>query len=268
MQTALLLKLPYEVLTNSTLNEKFGIQNGVMPAIENYPAMRYFAVGNGGHRMSVGAGGIAKPEPVQHRGTDAALYNHLPFILRDVTNDLQIVDRAKYGLRRIETHNGNQYVAYYLKRIDMTDVLVATEFVTVADGVSTITDFVPDSSNLNPTPPVLNGAGVNIVTGDYVAATAKATLTLDTFDITELLNVANIIYNDESYAIVSEIALCAGVDKSISAPSVGNTTITFNEVIGTQVMSHVNTFFPLKFANAAVAVELDIGVSEPNLSIE
>lgn len=262
LQTCILMKLPFIMKENTTLNEKFGIQAGIAPGSADVPGMRYFGVGNGGHKMSVGAGGIAIPEIVQHKGTDAALYNHLPFVLREETNDLDATARANYGLRRIETHGNKRYVAYYLKRLGLSTVVPAMEYTTVRDGASTVTAFVPDSSNLNPTPPTLSSSGVNVVSGDYVAATAKVEIALSASDVEELLNVAKVIYDDEAYAIISEVSLVSGVDKVVSSPAVGNTVINFNEVIAAQVVSHVNAFHPMKYANGGTSMLLDIGNSE------
>lgn len=268
LQTCLLMGLPFEVFANSTLNERFGIQQGVIPADGVIPSMKYYAIGNGGHKMTVGANGIAKPDPVQHKGTDAACYSPLPFVLREIENDLSVVDRANYALRRLETHQGRQYVAYYLKRIDLTNTTAGMELVTVRDGVSGVAAFTPDSSNLNPLPPDLSSTGVNIVSGDYVSATAKVGLTLSTTDVGELLNVAKVIYDDDAYAIISEVALCSGVDKIVQSPAAGNVMINFNEAIAVQVMSHINTFFPLKFTNNATEILLDVGATEPLFSLE
>ena len=267
LQSVLLLRLPFVAKPSTTLNEKFNIQSGILPTATEYPAMRYYAIGNGGHKMSVGAGGIPKPEVVQHEATDAALYNHLPFVLREDNNDLDVVARAKYGLRRIEIHDGKSYVAYYLKRMDLASTVAGMEYITVTQGTSTVAPFTPDSSNLNPNPSPLSPTGVNIISGDYVSATAKIGLVLTVDDVAELLNVSKIIYNDDSYAIISEIALCSGVDKNVLSPAIGNATINFNEVIAVQIVSHVNAFFPLKYSNNGVETLLDVGATSPLYSL-
>ncbi len=122
LQTAKQLGLPYDVKANSTLNEKFGILSSVSLASDDIPNMRYFVIGNGGHQMTIGANNIAKPEPIQHLATDAALYNQIPFVLREPENDLSPSERLKYALRRSETHQGRPYYAYYLRRLDLTGV--------------------------------------------------------------------------------------------------------------------------------------------------
>ncbi len=263
LQTCLLMGLPLVIKTNSTLNERFGIQNGVLPPEGTLPTMRYFCIGNGGHTFSVGANGRTKPEPIQHRGTDAGLFSPIPFVLRETNNDLDSIQRAKYALRRTETHQGRQWFAYYLKRIDMTNVAAGMELITVVEGVSTITNFVPDTSNLNPVPPAIVPDGVNVVSGDYVSATAKLTIAFSPSDVTELMNVAAVIYDDPEYAIISELGLCSGVDKNVQSPAFGGSTINHNEAIAVQIVSHVNTFQPMAYTNNGTELLLDVGATEP-----
>ena len=267
LQTAQILKTDYVVPEHSTLNEKFNIQSGIYPDTSILPGLRYFAIGNGGHKMTVGANGLAKPDPVQHRATDAALFSHIPFALRELDNDLDSVERAKYGLRRKELYNGQNYIAYYLKRIDLTNVVPEMEYITVNNGVQTVNAYTSTSANLNPTPPDISSNGVNLVTGDYVAASAKVNINFTNSEISELLNAANIVYGDQSYAIISEVALCTGVDKLVQSPAANNTVINFNEVIATQVASFINTFYAVEFTNNGIEIALDIGICEPLLNI-
>jgi hypothetical protein len=263
LQTCLLMGLPFVMEVNTTLNERFGIQNGIAPGEGIIPTMRYYCIGNGGHTFTVGAGGRTKPEPIQHRGTDAGLYSPIPFVLREIENDLDVVERTRYALRRLETHQSRQYVAYYLKRLELTSVAAGMELINVVDGVSSVTAFVPDSSNLNPTPPLLSSTGVNTVTGEYVSATAKIGLIFSAADIAELLNVGQVIYDDPEMAIISEVGLCSGVNKNVQSPSSGGTTINFNEAIAVQVVSHINTFKPAAYINNGSEILLDVGATEP-----
>lgn len=267
LQSALYLNLPVPIKPNSTLNEKFGIQAGVLPTIDNPPRARYYAIGNGGHKFTVGADGIPKPEPIQHRATDAAAFNHIPFVMRLPANDLSTADRLKYGLRRIEVWQGQQYVCYYLKRIDFTGVTVDMQLHTVVNGQETVTEFVPTADNLNPQPPVLSSTGVNLTDGNYVAADARIDLSLTAADCAELINVANIIYQDARAAIVSEAMIVSGVDQAVQVSGSGNSSFSFLEVIAAQVTSFVNTFIPVNFLNNGADILLDVGATEPLLNL-
>ena len=265
LQDCLFLNRPFVMPPNTTLNELFGVQNGVVPTTT--PTMGYLAIGNGGHKFTVGANNIPKNDPVQHVATDAALYNHLPFVLREVNNDLDPITAGSYALRRLETHNGLQYFAYYLKRLPLNTVVPDMEYNTVLNGVTTTTAYVYTSANLNPTPPALNSSGVNVVSGDTVAASAKMNIVFTPAEVQELINVATVMYQDPGFAIISELALCSGVDKTVQSPGVGNAVINFNEAIAVQTLGFINGFYPMASTTNGLSILIDIGSSEPMFTL-
>jgi hypothetical protein len=265
LQTCLLMNANFVLTPETTLNELYAIQNGVAPI--STPTLGYFAIGNGGHKITVGANGIPLTLPVQHAATDAALYNGLPFILRPINNDIDTASQANYALRRIETHGGNQYIAYYLKRLPVAGIAPTMQSINTVNGVSTAAIYTPTSANLNPTPPALNSAGVNLVSGNYVAASANMNIALSANDVAELLNVATVLYGDPAYAIISEVALCSGLDKVVQSATYGNATIPFKEAIAVQVISFINTYFALSFNSTGLDILLDCGSSEPLFSL-
>lgn len=263
LQSALLTGTPLPIAVNSTVNEVLDIEKSTAIALTDRPAMRYLIIGNGGHSMRVGTNNIARPVPIQHKPTDAGLFNQIPFVLRDLANDLTPDMRAKYGLRKLEVHSGTMYAAYYLKRLVLDAVVPVMEYKTVFNNETTTTEFIPNTSNLHPTPPALTNTGVNVTTGDYVSATAKIPFILTELEVQELLDVANIIYGDTGYAIISELGLCSGVDKIIAVNPGTGTVFNFNEVIACQVVTFVNSFFSLLFNNRGIDVLLDVGATEP-----
>jgi hypothetical protein len=262
IQTCLLLGIAPEYPANTTLNEKFNINASIRPTQDDRPHLGYYAVGLRGHQIKVGTNGIPKPENVPHQATDAALYGHLPFVLRPIDNDLTSVQRQRYALRREESHNNQRYIAYYLKRIDLRNVIPAMLLKVVSNGQTQTSPFVPNTSNLNPTPPDIADTGVNLVDGSYVAASARVSLEFTEDDATELLNAAKVLYDDEGYAIISEIALCTGVDKVVQITS-PNGNFNMNEAIGVQITSHIPAMYALKFNNTGVGINLDVGATEP-----
>lgn len=266
LQTCQLLGKPLAIKPNSTLNQKFDIQASTTFADDDKISMKYVAIGNGGHRTAIGVNNVAKIEAVQHTPRDCALYNHLPFVLRLPSMDLSPAERAKYRLRTHETHDGTVYVAYYLKVLDLTETQPQLELRTVADGVTTSTPYSPTLSDLNPTPPAISTGQVLQTSGDYIAATAKVPFTMSADDITELLNVCNIIYGDEAYAMISEFALCSGVDRSVTGDFNG-TSAGYTEAIGVQVTSFISSFFAAQYANAGVTLNLDVGSVENMLDL-
>lgn len=267
LQSALLTGVNLPVNASSTLNTKFGVQASTALANGDRPKMKYITIGNGGHSMTVGSNGVSVPKPIQHRSTDAALYSHLPFVVRALNNDLNSTDRQKYGIRTTITVQSVQYIAYYLKKLDYTGVVPSMDLKQVSGGITTTTPFVPNSGNLNPTPPALDSNGVVITTGDYVAATTKIPFALTADEVAEILNAANIIHGNPAFGIISEIGLVSGVDKTVTVnPSIGS-PFNFDEVIAAQIVTFISTFFSLPFNNAGVNMVLDVGATEPLLIV-
>lgn len=265
LQTAMLLKLPYTVVPNTTLNEKFGILANQVPEPGKLPSLAYFCIGNGGHRSVTGADGIPYTMPIKHRASDAALFNHLPFVLREVNDDLPPEQRQKYALRREEQHGGRRYYAYYLKRLDLSGVVNEMKHTTVIDGVSQTLPFIPTSANLNPTPPEISPTGINPTEGDYLTTTAVVEIRFTANDVAELVRVAEILYGNELMAVISEIGLCSGLDKVITAQGPGNTTFNFNEAIAVQITNHITSYYSMAYTNNGFDFQIEMGATEPLL---
>lgn len=266
LQTSTLLNIPYKVREHSTLNEKFGVHDDVQISTDETPNLAYMAVGNGAHRNVDGKDGIPIIERVPHKPENLALYSHLPFILRLPHEDLGASERINYRMRTFIEVNGATYVAYYLKVLDLSETQPRLELKQVRDGVMVSQPYQYSRDNLNPVKPRLRPNEVLTTAGDYISATAKIPYELTVSDIDELLNVANIIYGSESYAIISEIALCTGVDRSVTGEFNG-ITMGYIESIGTQVYSIINSFNLLQSNNGGVHGYFDVGSVEPLLVI-
>src|SRR5690606_15519488 len=137
-------------------------------------------------------------------------------ILRELDNDLSVTEREKYALRRMETHNGRNYWAYYLKRLNLNGVSQQLQHTTVQDGVATTVPYIPTSANLNPTAPANYSPDVVSTEGNFLSTSAIITINFTEGDIAELVEVARIMYDNEYMAVISEIGLCSGVDKVVT----------------------------------------------------
>jgi hypothetical protein len=262
LQTCLLLNLPWSLMTDTTLNEKFNVQAGVAPASGVIPTQRYYCIGNGGATISVGSNGVTAPSPLQHEATDAALFNHLPFIMRPVASDLSASQMAQYALRVVQTYNGTAYACYYLRRIDFTNVAAQIQMNTVTNGQTTTTPYVANTANLNPTPPATSSGSVSTVSGDYLTAAAILGLSFSAQDAAELVNCANIIYGDPRYAIISEVGLVSGVDSVVQVAASGG-SFNMTECISAQINSFIDTFIPMNYMNNGTTINLNVGSTEP-----
>lgn len=267
LQTAMLSGIPYQMREHTTLNEKFDIQAGVAHNAGIYPTMRYIAIGNGGHKAKVGVNGIEIGEVLQHTPTHAALFNHLPFVVRDLDNDLTPQERERFALRRLNTYNGTRFVEYYLRRLDFSTLTTNLRYTTVIteNGVTTTntTEFEPTRAELSPVPEPLEEVGVNTLNGDYVHVEAVIPYEMTKWDLDELKNAANIIYGDERYAVISEVGLVSAVDKIVEGTSGGSGNFNYKEAICAQICAFISTDFRAYYHNQSVNLDINIGASEP-----
>lgn len=258
LQAAKHMGVAHVVVPKTTLNEKFDVQADILPASGEIPANRYYVIGNGGHRISLSANNRPITDPIDHSATDAALYNHLPFVLRSVANDLTSEQRKDYALRKPVTIDGANYYAYYLKRLPVADVEISMEI--TSGGISK--PFVPDTSNLNPTAPSINSTGTTTTSDAYVSVAAPVVLDFNEFDTAELINACKILYNDEREAIVSEIGICSGVDKLVTITTTGGLPTQFQEVIACQVSTFISADHNLAQNNEGFVKDLELGCAE------
>lgn len=268
LQTKMLMDLPYVMVPNTTLNERFGIQADIPPQEGQMPHLKYFCIGNGGHRNRTGADGVPYTTPINHKASDAALFNPLPFVLRAVNDDLSPARRQQYALRREEEHGGQRYYAYYLKRLDLSAVNAVMHITTVQDGVETTLPFQPTNSNLYPEPPETPPEGVLPTNGNYLTTSAIMEVLFNAQDVEELIAVAEILYDNQYMAVVSEIGLCSGVDRQITAPGPGNTNFEFNEAIAVQICSFITAYYSMAYANEGFDFHVELGATEPLLGEE
>lgn len=261
LQTALLLNKPYVLLANSTLNERFNVNPDVDLLPGEMPAIGYYTIGRGGHQAISGTDGGTNVGPVPQSSINSALFKPLPFVLRPMNDDLGATDQARYALRKIEQYDGVNYFAYYLKRIDLTDVNIIVEYNTVlSGGETTSTAYTPSIENLTPTP-ITIPVGSLPTAGDSLSAIATAPLVFADFDAVELRNACSVIYGDPAYAVVSEIGICSGVDRTLLSPlETGEANVL--EAVGVQVLSMITTHQSLTFNNG-FTLNLDLGSAEP-----
>lgn len=267
LQTAKLLGLQFQTAPNSTLNEKFGVLPNVGLEEGVYPKIGYYCIGNRGHRIITGADGIPYTSPINHRATDAALFNHVPFVLREYTNDLTLQQRSQYGLRRLERHNDIDYIAYYLKRVNTSNVTGEMVHTRVKDGSEQTSEFVPGSNNLNPQPPEMPNEAPITTEGNYLTTSAIIDVDFTEFDVEEYVNVTRILYNTEDRAVISEIGLCTGVDYTTTGES-PNGEFNYRDAIAVQIATHINGYYPVGYSNQGFTLQIEAGATEPLLGDE
>lgn len=262
LQTSQFSQLPFNLLQYSTLNEVLGVQAGVAPASGVIPAVKYYAIGNGGHSFQT-ANGVPYIQPIPHDPRDAGLYSQLPFVLAPVAQDISTQLQANYALRKQVSFGGQQYYGYYLRRLDLSNTAVALQLAAINSGVTTTTAFVPGPANLTPSAPTLNNQGSNNLSSLFVQSTALIPFSMSQWECQQLLNVASIMFGNENLAIISEIGLCSGVDKTVTTTG----GASFNEAIAVQIVSHIPAFHAIPFTETGITGSLDVGTNEPAITL-
>jgi hypothetical protein len=267
LQTTEHLDVPFTVLPKTTLNEKLNIQATATIQPTERPGLRVLVIGNGGHRTITGVGGFPLTDIIDHQADHAALYNQIPFVLREVDNDLTPAERARYSLRNQVTLDGRNYIAYWAMRLNTTGIKVNVKKTIVEDGISTSVNYETSSANLNPVPPTLSNTGAISTSGEYLSASAVLAVPFVERDVIELLNVAKIMYNDERYAVISEFGFCTAVDRNVQIETTQGLT-SFKETIAVQIATFVAAHYELIFNTKGFDFRIETGAVEPLLGAE
>lgn len=263
LQTVKYLGLsPFRVIPHTTLNEKFGIYATTTPSVGEIPNVRYMVIGNMGHYTVKGPDGSDEAANRIHRSNDAALYNHIPFVMREPANDLAADRRDQYCLRTTETYGGKNYIVYYGRRINVTGVQPQLLELEVINGVITATPYTPTVDDLNPVPPVISNSGTVIGSNKTISASAIVKVSLSAEEIRDITDAHRIRTGSIRSPIISEIGLCSGVDRRLQAQG---QSWQYLESIATQINVFIATNHPIGYNSSGLDLTFDIGGVEPTL---
>lgn len=258
-------RTPYTVRPFSTLNEKLGILSGINPS-HMYPEIKFFAIGIGGMGVT-GTADAARPIYYQHNPDDPVLFQQIPHCIRTRDNDLLPAERQRYALRKEITVNSVVYIAYYLRRLDLSQSRYTTRIRNIANGQVTESEFRMTSANQTPQRNVANTGLVNITEGSFIVTTTRLSLTFTESDVQELMNVFDILYSgDLDLARISEIAVCSGIDHNTQVvSSTGN--YNFTDAASVQVMTFLGEDRSLRFNTSGWGRDVDFGGGIPTRRI-
>ena len=261
LNTCKSLQRPFSILPNSTLNQKFNLFKDELPSINEYPVLGYIGIGNKGATYEVTDTNFILTTPVPHLPRDASLYNFIPFIVRNINNDISSTERIKYRLRVPITIGGTTYVAYYLRTLSINDLIPTVELRNVDGENITTSSFTPTLSDLSPNHPNISNSNLNTANGDYLVSTAKINFQLNANDIQEIMDACNILFGDPRYAVINEIAIVTGIDKILQG-TFGGTTSNYTEVIAAQIATFISQYHALTTNSTKVEIDLDVGAVE------
>ncbi len=202
----------YTPMTNTTLNEKFSILSELENTDVPNPVLKYFCLG---------VGNLATIDSDQdlglyfgnHKVTDGALYQHIPFIMRLIEEDLGPDDRRKYRLRKEVSVDGLDYIAYYLKVIpdDKVDnqILMITKETDTAPKMEPYT--TADASILEPIA-TENRYLIDDYNTKYLVNSDQITLELTYEELIDIKDAMEILNIEEPQHVLNELALVTGSD--------------------------------------------------------
>lgn len=259
------LEKPFTAIEHSTLNEKFDIEPNRLVTEGTYPKLQYIAIGRGGHRGRMAGDGSTLIDILQHNIKHAALYEHIPFIMRPVDNDLHASVRQNYGMRRLEEYNGTSYFVYYLKKVDYDSSYPEIQELTVSDGEVTTDEYVPLPAQLNPSPIPYSNINANDSTGKHVSVQSTIDIVLSENDISEIISAVEIIYGDVGYATISEIATVTAEVQTVDTTA-GGVNLSYDEAVCAQIANFIPANIDLKFTTKEVSNQYTLGNVSPYIT--
>lgn len=249
----------YEHIPFGSLNERLNFAKNERPAPGVIPKIGYLMTGVGGHYNDIINNNIAIHRLYQHDAGDASPFIPTPQVLRPIANDLTPAQRAMFAGRVIETHGGEMYAGYYLRRLDMTNVVPRMEYRTInPDKSIVVSQFIPDSTNLKPVPKEVAVNGTNTTLSEFLSVSAVVEVPWERWHIDEFLNASKILYGTEDAAIISETAICSAVDKTIQ---VGQ--LSYTEAIAAYVETFAQAKIDMTSSTLDFNMVINVGVSEP-----
>ena len=215
LQNAKSIGVTYSILANTTLNEKFGIEvvDSLKP-LKEYPNLNLITLGvNEEFKLSNKATRLNLTRS-RHSPIDAALFNHIPFYLRPLTevNDNPPSDSIR--LTKVINIQGVDHLAgygYVLNDIEYkNDILVYNNVQNDYVNVSKLD--TNDATLLNPIPKStseLDLANNNTYVTDFL----KAYVYMTELELLEIKNAMDILYT--TTPTITEIGVCNSLIKTL-----------------------------------------------------
>jgi len=253
IQNRMKCNLNYVPLLNTTLNEKFNINPNEDTDTIKYPVLNLLTIGcglindidNSNTRLNL------KSSP--HSPTDAALFKHVPFYLRPVSDFLTYPPSDKLRLHNIIIIDGIEYNVYYgysITNFESKDDII--KYDNIETSYVNISKYDLSSSDvLNPTPNV----NINLINKKYISDFVKIYTFFSLTEINDIINSFNILYpNEPKY--ITEIGVCTSKELNVN-----------NKILN--YMTQVSYFLDVKqdLEQAIINQKLDFYIEVGGMSI-
>lgn len=204
--------IPYKLNPNTTLNDKFNLHpKRYRDELPGFPTLKYYCIGIGGNAVIYNTSGYSYN---QHRPTDASLFHQIPFIIREVNNDLSLRERKRYRFRIYEEIDGRPYYSYYLKTIPIINISDSILEVQNTNNTEILKTFNTNVSSVIDPIPIDKARRIeDYEIKDMRAVVAKADLGFELLEeeLQEIKKVIEIKKLDRD--IITEIGVCTGLEE-------------------------------------------------------
>ncbi|UQT03233.1 putative virion structural protein [Serratia phage vB_SmaM-Yubaba] len=195
--------------------------------------LAYYGIGIGGSRsIGTDANGLEGRKVYQHKATDFGAFYPIPFVIREIADDIDPVMRDNYRIRVVRKIGDKVYVMYYLKLIGWTEFDPSMKIGErdPAAGNETERPYIPVKEDLTPKPYELLSTNNIPITNTYVNGTGKMDLSLNGNDLEEVRNVCRVLFNDAGKAAINEMYLAYGIESRNTGSIAGGGTVEYKEL--------------------------------------
>lgn len=226
---------PVDIPQYTTLNEVFNIlaDESIGKKQGKDFGLLYFGVGIGGSRsIGTDSWGLEDRKVNQHKATDFNAFRGIPMVARELSNDLDPVERDNYRIRTVQKIGDKFYALYYLKLINF-DSFNPSMTVGTRDpitGNETSYPYEPKKEDLNPVPFQLTVQDSIPLSNTYVHGTGKMDLSLNVDDLNEIRNACRILYGNANKAAINEWYVCYGIETKRDGEIGEGGTVVYKEL--------------------------------------
>jgi len=240
---------PYIPLLNTTLNEKFAIYpNDDNPSIK-YPTINLLTIGHGLTNVNNQSTRL-NMQTSPHAAIHAALFNHIPFYIRPVSEFSTNPPSNKLRLHTIETINNVDYNVYYGYSVDNYEYKnELIKFNNIESDFANVSVFDLNVNDvLNPVP----NNNISLNSKAYISDFIKIYTFFSLAEINEIINSFTFLHPDID-PIITEIGVCSSKEKLFG---------TITENVMTQIAYFVDVKQDLNIAKIKEKLDFYIEIGD------
>lgn len=235
INAAIQCKQSVTIPANTTLNELRGIMATQATGKKNGRdfELGWFGIGlKGSKSIGENADGIEVRRLYRHTAADFNAFKPIPFLMRELANDIDDEERKKYGLREVRKIGSKTYVLYWVRAIGFTlfDPTMKTGYRDPVTGNNEEDTFTPKESNLSPVPEELLTTDSVPASDQFMIGYGLLDLSLEAAELDEIRNVCTILYGTPSIAALSETYLVYGIPTRTTGASANGGTVAYTEL--------------------------------------